>query len=150
MNALRQWWLNCGEREYAGTQGLLVNADGGGSNGSRVCLWKMSLQEFANEIIIPITVCHYPPGTGKWNAIEHRMFARFPPIGEQAPASFQQRDVVYSDHDNQNRPDHDAALDTTIYEKDVKITKKQIKALNMTRHVFHGEWNYTISPTRPP
>src|SRR6202789_2076761 len=151
VNTLRQWWLNCGEREYAGTQGLLVNADGGGSNGSRVRLWKISLQEFANEINIPITVCHYPPGTSKWNPIEHRMFAPISANWRAKPLrSFNDATQYIRATTTKTGLTIDAALDTTIYEKGVKITKKQIKALNMTRHAFHGEWNYTISPTCSP
>ena len=147
MNTLRQWWLNCGERKYAGTQGLLVNADGGGSNGSRVRLWKISLQEFANEINIPITVCHYPPGTSKWNPIEHRMFAPISANWRAKPLrSFNDATQYIRATTTKTGLTIDAALDTTIYEKGVKITKKQVKALNMTRHAFHGEWNYTISP----
>lgn len=151
VNTLRQWWLNCGEREYAGTQGLLVNADGGGSNGSRVRLWKISLQEFADEINIPITVCHYPPGTSKWNPIEHRMFAPISANWRAKPLrSFNDATQYIRATTTKTGLTIDAALDTTIYEKGVKITKKQIKALNMTRHAFHGEWNYTISPTCSP
>src|SRR5271170_4898234 len=151
VNTLRQWWLNCGEREYAGTQGLLVNADGGGSNGSRVRLWKISLQEFANEINIPITVCHYPPGTSKWNPIEHRMFAPISANWRAKPLrSFNDATQYIRATTTKTGLAIAAALDTTIYEKGVKITKKQIKALNMTRHAFHGEWNYTISPTCSP
>jgi hypothetical protein len=143
--------LNCGEREYAGTQGLLVNADGGGSNGSRVRLWKISLQEFADEINIPITVCHYPPGTSKWNPIEHRMFAPISANWRAKPLrSFNDATQYIRATTTKTGLTIDAALDTTIYEKGVKITKKQIKALNMTRHAFHGEWNYTISPTCSP
>src|SRR5271163_1655506 len=151
VNTLRQWWLNCGEREYAGTQGLLVNADGGGSNGSRVRLWKISLQEFADEINIPITVCHYPPGTSKWNPIEHRMFAPISANWRAKPLrSFNDATQYIRATTTKTGLAIAAALDMTIYEKGVKITKKQIKALNMTRHAFHGEWNYTISPTRSP
>ena len=150
VNTLRQWWLNSGESEYAGTQGLLVNADGGGSNGSRVRLWKISLQEFADEINIPITVC-YPPGTSKWNPIEHRMFAPISANWRAEPLrSFNDATQYIRATTTKTGLTIDAALDTTIYEKGVKITKKQIKALNMTRHAFHGEWNYTISPTRSP
>ena len=151
VNTLRQWWLNCGEREYAGTQGLLVNADGGGSNGSRVRLWKISLQEFADEINIPITVCHYPPGTSKWNPIEHRMFAPISANWRAKPLrSFNDATQYIRATTTKTGLTIDAALDTTIYEKGVKITKKQIKALNMTRYAFDGEWNYTSSPTRSP
>ena len=124
VNTLRQWWLNCGEREYAGAQGLLVNADGGGSNGSRVRLWKISIQEFADEINIPITVCHYPPGTSKWNPIEHRMFA---PISANWRAktlrSFNDATQYIRATTTKTGLIIDAALDTTIYEKGVKITK---------------------------
>src|SRR5271156_4140114 len=148
VNTLRQWWLNCGEREYAGTQGLLVNADGGGSNGSRVRLWKTSLQEFADEIDVPITVCHYPPGTSKWNPIEHRMFAPISANWRAKPLrSFNDVTQYIRATTTKTGLTIDADVDGAIYQKGVKITKKQINALNMTRHAFHGEWNYTISPT---
>jgi hypothetical protein len=148
VNTLRQWWLNHGERQYAGTQGILVNADGGGSNGSRVRLWKTSLQEFADEIDVPITVCHYPPGTSKWNPIEHRMFAPISGNWRAKPLR-SLNDVTRYIRATTTKTglSIDADVDGAIYQKGLKITKKQINALNMTRHAFHGEWNYTISPT---
>src|SRR5271168_1287135 len=125
VNTLRQWWLNCGEREYAGTQGLLVNTDGGGSNGSRVRLWKISLQEFADEINIPITVCHYPPGTSNWNSIEHRMFAPISANWRAKPLrSFNDATQYIRATTTKTGLTIDAALDTTICEK---LSKKRLR-----------------------
>lgn len=148
VNALRQWWMNIGKQLYVKTKGILITADGGGSNGSRVRLWKIALQELANELGVPITVCHYPPGTSKWNPIEHKMFSHISINWRGKPLrTFD--DVVQHIRATTTKSGLtiDAEIDTTIYQKGIKISKKELRAVNLTKHDFHGEWNYTISPT---
>ena len=147
VNALRQWWINIGKAMYTRLTGILITADGGGSNGYRVRLWKIGLQELANEWGLPITVCHHPPGTSKWNPSEHRMFS---------PISSNWRGKPLRSHDaavnfirattTKSGLTIDAVIDKTIYEKGIKVSKKAFRAVNIVKHDFHGEWNYTISP----
>jgi hypothetical protein len=148
VNALRQWWLNIGKNLYAETKGILITADGGGSNGSRVRLWKIALQELANEWGIPITVCHYPPGTSKWNPIEHKLFSYISINWRGKPLRTFNDVVSYiRSTTTQSGLTVDAKIDTNIYQKGIKISDKELRAVNITKHDFHGEWNYTISPT---
>jgi hypothetical protein len=148
VNALRTWWKKLGKKFYAKAQGILITADGGGSNGSRVRLWKIALQELVNELGIPITVCHYPPGTSKWNPIEHKMFSHISINWRGKPLrTFD--DVVQYIRATTTKSGLaiDADIDPNTYEKGIKISKKELRAVNVKRHSFHGEWNYTISPT---
>jgi hypothetical protein len=151
VNALRQWWQKLGYKIYATAKGILITADGGGSNGSRVRLWKIALQELVNEIGIPITVCHYPPGTSKWNPIEHKMFSHISINWRGKPLR------TFDDAVNYIRATTtktglaiDADIDTNTYEKGIKISSAQLRAVNIKKHDFHGEWNYTISPSLAP
>ncbi len=148
VNALRQWWKKLGQKICAKAKGLLITADGGGSNGSRVRLWKIALQELADELGIPITVCHYPPGTSKWNPIEHKMFSQIS-INWRGKPLRTFNDVVQYIRSTTTKSGLtiDAGLDTNIYEKGIKISKQELRAVNIKKHDFHGEWNYTISPT---
>jgi len=128
----------------------MISADGGGSNGYRVRLWKVELQKLANELKLPITVCHLPPGTSKWNKIEHRLFS-FISINWRGKPLRSYRTIVQliaattTDAGLKVR----AELDENKYPKGVKITVSQLAAVNLTPHAFHGEWNYTISPAKP-
>lgn len=147
VNALREWWSTIGKDQYAKPKGVLVTADGGGSNGSRVRLWKIALQELANEWGVPITVCHYPPGTSKWNAIEHKLFSHISINWRGKPLR------AFSDVVNYIRATTtksgltvDAKIDTNLYQKGIKISDKEFRQINIKKHDFHGEWNYTISP----
>jgi DDE family transposase len=151
VNALRQWWMNIGRAAYSRANAILITADGGGSNGSRVRLWKIALQELANEWGLPVTVCHYPPGTSKWNPIEHKMFSylsinwRGKPLRTLDAAAQYIRATT-----TKSGLTIDAQIDKTIYQKGIKISKKALRAVNIKKHDFHGEWNYTIYPQPPP
>jgi hypothetical protein len=148
VNALRLWWKTLGHKTYAMAKGILITADGGGSNGSRVRLWKIALQELVNELGIPITVCHYPPGTSKWNPIEHKMFSHISINWRGKPLrSFD--DVVHYIRatTTQSGLTIDANIDPNAYEKGIKISNKALRAVNLKKHDFHGDWNYTISPS---
>lgn len=149
VNAIRHWWRAMGKRSYARATRLLVTADGGGSNGYRVRLWKVELQKLADELKLPITVCHLPPGTSKWNKIEHRLFS-FITINWRGKPLRSYRTIVQliaattTDTGLKVR----ALLDEAKYPKGVKVTDTQLAAVNLTPHTFHGDWNYTISPDR--
>jgi hypothetical protein len=148
VNAVRQWWKTAGKNTYAKAKGMLLTADGGGSNGSRVRLWKIALQELANELGIPITVCHYPPGTSKWNPIEHKMFSHISINWRGKPLrTFDDLLQYICATTTKNGLAIDASIDTNTYEKGIKISNKQLRAVNIKRHGFHGEWNYTIYPS---
>lgn len=148
VNALRTWWKNLGRTSYAKAKGILITADGGGSNGSRVRLWKVALQELADELGIPITVCHYPPGTSKWNPIEHKMFSHISTNWRGKPLRTFDDVVQYiRATTTQSGLTIDADIDPNTYEKGIKVSNKAFRAVNITRHDFHGEWNYCISPS---
>ena len=146
-NAIRSWWTLMGRERYPHPRGLLITADGGGSNGSRVRLWKRELQTLADEIGIPITVCHLPPGTSKWNKIEHRLFSFItgnwrgkPLVSHEVIVQLIGATTTAKGLDVQCR------LDENDYPKAIKISDAEMNAINIDRDHFHGEWNYTISP----
>jgi len=149
VNTIRQWWRALGKRSYAHATRLMVTADGGGSNGYRVRLWKVELQKLADELKLPITVCHLPPGTSKWNKVEHRLFS-FITINWRGKPLRSYRTIVQliaattTDAGLKVR----ALLDEAKYPKGVKVSDAQLATVNLTRHTFHGDWNYTISPDR--
>ena len=149
VNAIRHWWQAMGRKSYARATRLMVTADGGGSNGYRVRLWKVELQKLADELKIPITVCHLPPGTSKWNKVEHRLFS-FITINWRGKPLRSYRTIVQliatttTDTGLKVR----ALLDEAKYPKGIKVSDAQLAAVNLTRHTFHGDWNYTISPDR--
>jgi hypothetical protein len=151
VNAIRRWWRTMGKARHPKAARLMISADGGGSNGYRVRLWKLELQKLANELKMPITVCHLPPGTSKWNKIEHRLFS-FISINWRGKPLRSYRTIVQliaattTDTGLKVR----AELDERKYPKGVKVSDVQMAAVNLSRHAFHGEWNYTISPHRIP
>jgi hypothetical protein len=151
VNAIRRWWRTMGKKRHPKAKRLMITADGGGSNGYRVRLWKVELQKLADELKLPITVCHLPPGTSKWNKIEHRLFS-FITINWRGKPLRSYRTIVQliaatkTDAGLKVR----AELDENKYPTGVKISDAQIAAVNLSRHSFHGDWNYTISPTRNP
>jgi hypothetical protein len=151
VNALRLWWTKIGKAVYARATGILITADGGGSNGYRVRLWKIELQILANEWGLPITVCHYPPGTSKWNPIEHKMFSYISINWRSAPLRTLEVAANYiRSTTTRSGLEIEAEIDPAIYEKGIKISDKELRAVNISRHDFHGEWNYTIFPQPPP
>jgi len=146
---IARWWRRLGRRRYAKARSLLITADGGGSNGSRTRLWKWQLQKFADRTGLTITVCHFPPGTSKWNKIEHRLFSfitrnwRGKPLESHATIV----NLIGSTTTSTGLKVY-CELDEHLYEKGIKITDDQMSQINIKRHVFHGEWNYTIRPRR--
>jgi hypothetical protein len=151
VNAIRRWWRAMGKKRHPKARRLMISADGGGSNGSRVRLWKIELQRLADQLKLPITVCHLPPGTSKWNKIEHRLFS-FITMNWRGKPLRSYRTIVQliatttTDTGLKVR----AELDERKYPKGLKVSDAQLAAVNISRHSFHGDWNYTISPCQKP
>jgi transposase len=147
VNAIRRWWQAMGQQRYPHARQLVITADGGGSNGSRVRLWKIELQALANELAIAITVCHLPPGTSKWNKIEHRLFSFITQNWRGRPlVSYQTIVQLIAATTTKTGLTVRSELDTNAYPKGVKVADADMDALNLHRHAFHGDWNYTIKP----
>ena len=131
-----RWWAEEGRARYPQAGRLLITADGGGSNGSRTRLWKRELQQLADETGLAIAVCHFPPGTSKWNKIEHRLFAFISQTWRGQPlVSYAVILSLIASY-----------LDTDTYPAGVKVSDEQMATLRIERDPFHGEWNYTILP----
>jgi transposase len=147
--ALRRWWYRMGQWVYPRAEALLVTADGGGSNGTRNRLWKVCLQRLADELGLRISVCHFPPGTSKWNKIEHRMFCHITENWRGRPL-VSHAVVVNLIGSTKTRGGLriKAELDTNHYETGVKVTDQELEAVQIKRDQFHGEWNYSILPRR--
>jgi hypothetical protein len=138
-----------GKDYYTNTSKLLITADGGGSNGSRVKLWKTELQSLADEMNFEISVCHFPPGTSKWNKIEHRMFAYISMNWRGKPlVSIETIVNLIGSTKTKKGLTVQTAVDVNEYAKGIKIADSEIESLSLERDVFHGEWNYTISPRK--
>ena len=149
VNAIRRWWRTMGKKRHPNAKRLMVTADGGGSNGYRVRLWKVELQKLADELKLPITVCHLPPGTSKWNKIEHRLFSFISINWRGKPLrSYSTIVQLIAATTTETGLKVRAELDENKYPKGVKVSDTQINALNLSCHSFHGDWNYTISPTK--
>ncbi len=147
VNAIRSWWKLMGRKRYPDASTLLITADGGGSNGSRVRLWKLELQKLADELGLTITVCHLPPGTSKWNRIEHRLFSFITGNWRGKPLVSHQVIVqLIAATTTKTGLTVRCELDQNTYPAGIKVSDAEIEAVNLTRHDFHGEWNYTISP----
>jgi len=148
---LRRWWWLMGCKVYRQARELLITADGGGSNGSRCRLWKVEVQRLADELGFPITVCHFPPGTSKWNKIEHRLFCHITENWRGRPLI--NHEVIVSLIANTTTKAGlriKVELDAGQYPTGLKVTDEQIRAVNLFPAAFHGEdWNYTIKPRRP-
>jgi hypothetical protein len=145
--AIRRWWKKMGVRRYRTAKELLIIADGGGSNGSRCRLWKLALQELANQIGMSIHVCHFPPGTSKWNKIEHRMFCHITQNWRGRPLI--SHEVVIQLIANTTTAAGlkiRAELDSGSYPTGIKVSDEELAALKIKRAKFHGEWNYALSP----
>jgi hypothetical protein len=149
VNAIRRWWRTMGKKRHPQAKRLMITADGGGSNGYRVRLWKVELQKLVDELKLPITVCHLPPGTSKWNKIEHRLFS-FITINWRGKPLRSYRTIVQliAATTTQAGLKVRAELDENKYPKGTKVSDAQLAAVNLSRHSFHGDWNYTISPSR--
>jgi hypothetical protein len=147
VSSISKWWQEEGKNLYPNSSRLYINADGGGSNGSRNKLWKEELQQFSNEFNMDVYVSHYPPGTSKWNRIEHRLFAyisknwRARPLTSLAVilsligATTTETGLVVK-----------SILDEKVYPTGIKISDEQVDKWNIKKDVFHGEWNYVIKP----
>jgi hypothetical protein len=147
--SIRGWWRAQGRRLYPGTRRLTITADGGGSNGYRLRLWKIELQKLADQTGLEITVCHFPPGTSKWNKVEHRLFSFIssnwrgePLVDYQTIVSLIARTTTAKGLDVQCR------LDRRRYVVGTKVSDEELAAVNILPCAFHGEWNYTIRPSR--
>ena len=149
VNAIRRWRATMGGERYPAADRLMITADGGGSNGSRVRLWKVELQKFADETGLTISVCHYPPGTSKWNKIEHRLFCHITQNWRGRPLTSRSAVVeLIAATTTKSGLTVRCALDANSYEKGVKVSDAEMAALNIEGDAFHPEWNYTIKPRR--
>ena len=147
VHTICQWWYQMGQEEYSGAEKLLITADGGGSNGSRNRLWKYELQRFSDETGLEITVSHFPPGTSKWNKIEHRMFSHITKNWRGRPLTSHEVIVnLIANTTNEAGLNINAALDSSEYPTGIKISDQAMNELKLEKHEFHGEWNYTIHP----
>jgi hypothetical protein len=147
VNTIWTWWQVMGSTRYAASEHLFITADCGGSNSSRGHLWKKELQALADELGKKVTVLHYPPGTSKWNKIEHRMFSQISLSMRGRPStSFEVLLNSIANTTTETGLRIEAALDLRSYECGIKISSEELQKLNIERHDFHGEWNYTISP----
>jgi hypothetical protein len=147
VNSIRRWWKRMGRRRFPRATELLITADGGGSNSARSRLWKVSLQALADKLDLRLHVCHFPPGTSKWNQIEHRLFSFItqnwrgrPLVSHQAVVS------LIASTTTKTGLIVKAALDTNLYDTAVKVTEDQLNRLRLTPHRFHGDWNYRLTP----
>jgi hypothetical protein len=147
VNTIRRWWKRMGNRRFPRARELLVTADSGGSNSSRCRLWKLALQEFADETRLKITVAHLPPGTSKWNKIEHRLFSFITQNWRGQPLASVQTIVELIGHTRTSTGlTVRAELDKNTYPKGIEVPDEQLEQLQLKRHAFHGDWNYSILP----
>lgn len=147
VETIRRWWGTMGRQCYPAASELMITADGGGSNGSRVRLWKMELQRLADEIGIPIHVSHLPPGTSKWNKIEHRLFSYISMNWRGQPLVSHEViiNLIAGTTTRKGLKVH-AELDDSLYSAGIKVSDDEFKQIHLTRNTFHGEWNYRIDP----
>jgi hypothetical protein len=150
IESIRRWWQKLGKSRYPNAKTLTVTADCGGSNGARVRLWKRELQRFANETNLAMTVTHLPPGTSKWNKIEHRLFAFISQKWRGKPLLSHQVIVQLIATTTDTGLRVCCEIDGSRYATGVKVADEEMLALNIERHAFHGKWNYTIASQRPP
>ena len=147
VHAIRRWWMVMGSSAYPGVDALLITADAGGSNGSRVHLWEWELHNFAQESGLTITVCHFPPGTSKWNKIEHRLFSFISSNWRGEPLRDYETIVkLISKTTTAKGLKVTCRLDRRKYPTGRKVTGEEMQRMNLKRHKFHGDWNYTIRP----
>lgn len=147
VSSIEKWWTSVGSKRYPQSKELLICADAGGSNGYRLNLWKRELQRFADARCLEISVRHFPPGTSKWNKIEHRLFSFISMNWRGKPLLTYKIiiDLIASTKTKKGLTVK-ARIDKKTYKKGIKVQKVEIECLNISRHAFHGEWNYTIMP----
>jgi transposase len=149
VEAIRRWWNTMGRNRYPGMDSLLVTADCGGSNGYRTRLWKTELQRLSDELGIPITVCHFPPGTSKWNKIEHRLFSFIAMNWRGKPlVSYRTMINLIAATTTTSGLQVRCEIDDNVYVKGRKVSDAEMASINLQRHEFHGDWNYTIQPLK--
>lgn len=147
--AIRRWWSKMGSPRYRTARELLITADGGGSNGSRCRLWKVALQDLATDLGLQIHVCHFPPGTSKWNKIEHRMFSHITQNWRGRPLVSHEVIInLIANTATQQGLIIQAELDPGIYPTGIKVSDQELALVNLVPENFHGDWNYTITPRR--
>jgi hypothetical protein len=147
VNAIRRWWQQMGRRAYPQARTLVITADAGGSNGSRLRLWKWELQQLATRTGLTITVCHFPPGTSKWNKIEHRLFSHIAMNWRGTPlVSLATIVSLIAATRSRSGLRVRSEIDRRRYPDGVTVTDAQMATVHLTRHDFHSEWNYTIHP----
>jgi hypothetical protein len=146
---IRQWWNKMGVQEYEGASELFITADGGGSNGSRNRLWKVGIQKIADDTGLKISICHFPPGTSKWNKIEHRMFCHITQNWRGRPlVSHETMVSLIGGTTTRKGLKIKALLDKNKYDTGKKISDAELSRLNLMQDNFYGAWNYTISPRK--
>lgn len=146
---IKRWWYQMGLAQYPTAAELLIIADGGGSNGSRSRLWKIVLQQLADETRLNIWMCHFPPGTSKWNKIEHRMFSHITQNWRGRPlVSYEVMVNLIADTRTETGLIINAALDKNSYPIGIKVSDEELATVNIKKADFHGEWNYQISPRK--
>lgn len=147
VNSIRSWWNEMGHAVYPDATSIMITADGGGSNGSRNRLWKKCLQDFANETRLKIHVTHFPPGTSKWNKIEHRLFSFISKNWCSRPLeSLVVMVSLIASTTTEKGLSVKVGVDINTYEKGIKVTDSEMQEFNLTRDEWHGDWNYIISP----
>ena len=147
VESIRRWWNMMGRETYSGASQLLITADSGGSNGSRVRLWKLELQKLADETGLEISVCHFPPGTSKWNKIEHRLFSFITKNWRSKPLVSHEVIVnLIAATTTKTGLRVQSQLDTGKYPKGIKVSKAEFATIQLRPDTFHGEWNYFIAP----
>lgn len=147
VDSITQWWNLIGKEKYPDAKKLLITADGGGSNGYRTRLWKTSLQKFANESNLEITVCHFPPGTSKWNKIEHRLFSHISLNWKGIPlVDIETIIQLIGAVSTKQGLKVIARQEEKQYKAGIKISDRDMKQIKLSKHEFHGEWNYNIQP----
>jgi len=150
VETIRRWWRTMGQPAYPTATRLLITADGGGSNGSRLRLWKLELQKLADETGLRIVVCHFPPGTSKWNRIEHRLFSYISQNWRGKPLrSFETIVSLIAATTTSTGLKVHAEINTESYQAGIKVSDQELEQINIRRDKFHGDWNYEIRP-RPP
>lgn len=151
VESIRRWWQRLGQARYPNATRLVITADCGGSNGPQLKLWKRELQRFANETGLKITVTHLPPGTSKWNKIEHRLFAFITQNWRGKPLVSHQVIVqLIGATTTETGLKVCCEIDGNLYPKGIAVTEQEMRAINIARDEFHGDWNYTISPNQQP
>ena len=149
VNSIRRWWEQMGQQRFPNAKELLITADGGGSNGHRSRLWKVSLQSLADDLNLKLFICHFPPGTSKWNKIEHRLFSFITQNWRGKPLVSHNIIVnLIASTTTRTGLIVKAAIDTNHYETKIKVSDEELSRLRLTPHKFHGDWNYTICPSR--